>query len=340
VGSVEQKIIELAKQGLGRPTILKKLGDEATDWQVRAVLADLRSTVENLDEKEREVLSKNICPSNFDIVANLQPIELRLPRNRKILPTERSSTKAIFVGDTQAPFVDERAIDVTCQIISDESPDILAHLGDMVDFYSISRFDKDPTRRLLLQDEIEAGAYTLGQFDQAVPQKTRKLLFRGNHEQRLETYIKTNAPALAGLEHLQIQNLFGLKDLGWEYITQDLELFPDFLVKHGDIIRQQAGYTARGEMDRAWMSGISGHSHRQALYSYTPRRAFLHEEQAPFWVENACLCAMTQEYTRGNGNWQQGFTIIHAYDGGKILVPEFVHIVHGRAVHKGKLYKG
>jgi predicted phosphodiesterase len=338
VGTIEQQIIELAKEGLGRPAILKKLEGQVTEWQVRRVLGQLRSVADNLKEEERERLSRNIRPSHFEVTSNLHPIEVKVPRNRKALPVNRKSKKVVFVGDTHAPFVDDRAVDVACQIISDEAPDVLVHLGDLVDFYSISRFAKDPTRRLLLQDELEAGAYALGQFDQTVSTKTRKILFRGNHEHRLEKYIVTNAPALAGLDRLKIPNLLGLRGLGWEYVDHDLELFPEFLIKHGEVVRQHAGYTARGEMDRSWMSGISGHTHRLALFSYMPRRAFLREEQSPFWIENGCLCTLNPEYIDGNGNWQQGFTVLHVYDDG--FVPEFVHITHGRAIHKGKLYKG
>ena len=338
VGSIEAQIIDLAKQGFGRPTILKKLEGMATDWQVRTVLGKVRADTDDLEEEELDRVTRNVRPSHFEVVTTLRPLEVTVPRNRKILTTNKNSTKVIVVGDTHAPFTDDRAIDVACQIITDESPDVLVHVGDLVDFYSISRFEKDPTRRLLLQDELEAGAYTLGKFDQAVSQKTRKLLFKGNHEYRLEKYINTQAPALAGLERLQIPSLLGLDTLGWEYINHDLELFPDFLVKHGNLVRQQAGYTARGEMDRAWMSGISGHTHRQAFYSFTPRKSYLREERPPFWIENACLCDMSPDYAEGSFNWQQGFTILHVY-GGEII-PEFVHIVFGKAIHRGKLYQG
>ena len=338
MGRIEQEIIELAKQGYGRPTILKMLGDKTTDWQVRSVLGKLRSLAENLEEDEQERLARNVRPSHFEVTTSLKPVVITVPRNRKIIPENRPSKKVIFVGDTHAPFEDNQAIDVACQIIADESPDVLVHLGDLVDFYSISRFEKDPTRRLLLQDELEAGAYTLGKFDQAVSVKTRKLLFKGNHEHRLEKYINTHAPALAGLQRLQIPNLLGLGSLGWEYFDYDLELYPEFLIKHGNIVRQHAGYTARGEMDKTWMSGVSGHTHRLAMFSFTPRRAFLREEQPPFWIENGCLCRMDPDYAEGNFNWQQGFTILHVYDSG--FIPEFVNIVHGRAVHSGKVYTG
>lgn len=338
MGNIEQQIIELAKEGYGRPTILKKLEGQASDWQVRTVLGKLRTVADNLDEDERERLSRNVRPSHFDVASSLQPIEVKVPRNRKAIPANRNSKKVVFVGDTHAPFADERAMDVACQIIADEAPDILVHLGDLVDFYSISRFERDPTRRLLLQDEIESGAASLGQLDQTVSSKARKILFRGNHELRLDKYIHSHAPALAGLERLKVPSLLGLKSLGWEYVDHDMELFPEFLIKHGEVVRQNAGYSARGEMDRAWMSGISGHTHRLAMYSYTPRRTFLREEQSPFWIENGCLCKLSPEYIAGNGNWQQGFTILHVFD--DAFVPEFVNITHGRAIHKGKLYKG
>ena len=44
------------------------------------------------------------------------------------------------------------------------------------------------------------------------------------------------------------------------------------------------------------------------------------------------------EWMGNSPNWQQGFTIVHFYND-KIL-PEFVHIVFGSAIHRGKLYQG
>lgn len=338
MGNIEQQIIELAKQGFGRPTIFEKLEGQATDWQIRRVLAEVRASDETLTEEERKRVGYNVRPSNFDVVSSLKPLEVVVPRNRKIVPESRKAKKVIFVSDTHAPFEDQTAIDIACQIIADEQPDILVHLGDLVDFYSISKYEKDPTRRILLQDELEAAARVLGKFDQSVSKSARKIFVPGNHEERLSKYIKHNAPALAGVPHLQLNNLLGLENLGWEYIEHDLELFPEFLIKHGDLVRQNSGYSARGEIDRSWMSGISGHTHRLALYTYTPKLRHLRTQQPAFWVENGCLCTLDPEWMADSPNWQQGFTILHFYD--HEIIPEFVHIVFGKAIHRGKLYKG
>ena len=54
VGSIEAQVIDLAKQGFGRPTIVEKLDGEVTDWQVRTILAQLRTFSDGLQEEEKE----------------------------------------------------------------------------------------------------------------------------------------------------------------------------------------------------------------------------------------------------------------------------------------------
>lgn len=339
MGSIEQKITELATQGLGRPTIVQMLEDDGvTDWQVRRVLSEFRAGSEDLSDDEKKMISTNVRPSHFEVVSHLAPIEVKVPRNRKVLPVTRAGTKVICIGDTHTPFADEAAVDIACQIISDENPDVLVHLGDMVDFYSVSKYSKDPTRRLLLQDELETGGQLLGRLDQAVSKSARKVFIRGNHEHRLEKYISDHAPALAGLPQLQLDTLLGLGPLGWEYVKHDFELVPGLLLKHGELVRGHAGYSAKGEMEKTWLSGASGHTHRLSLFSYTPRASYLRKKQSQFWVECGCLCDMSPDYIDGTANWQQGFAILHIYD--DVIIPELIYIAHGKAMHRGKLYQG
>lgn len=336
--TLEDKIRDLALLGHGRPTIMERLPD-ATEWKVRKVIGEIKKDLKKGILKPEQALAIRKNSTNAQIISDLRPIVLKVPKNKKPIIKKTAFTTVAFVGDTHGRFVDDQALNIACSIISEANIDILVHLGDVGDFYSVSKYIKNPARRLQLQDDVEEAAIILGRLDQAVSEDTRKILIEGNHEVRIKRYIESNAPALATIEDLQVKRLLGLDSIGWEYIDHDIELFPEFLVKHGNRVAQHSGYTARAELQAAWMSGISGHTHRLALHEFTSRRNFIRGERPSFWIENGCLCENEMEYTAGNGNWQQGFTIIK-FDKHGNPVPEFIHIWNGMAIYNSKVYTG
>lgn len=333
-----QKLIaELYSKGFGRPTILDKV-DGATEWEVRKTIRELKKGNLDVPASVVEAAKKNGRKTAMEVIADLRPINVNVPKNKTVRSSDSNGMMTIaFVSDTHGQFVDERALDITCQIISDLNPDMLVHLGDLGDFYSISSHDKNPHRKQLLQDDLTAASRVLGKLDQTVPDGTRKILVEGNHEDRLRRYIWNVAPALAGLEHLKMENLLGLPDLGWEFVQSDLELLPEFIIKHGSFVSSKAGYTAQKEISRAWMSGISGHTHRLAVHSYTPTRSYVKSQRPFIWIENGCLCDTSAEYLNAPGDWQQGFTIVRFDKDGPM--PELVNIFNGKAVFGGRTYK-
>lgn len=334
---IQNEIVRLYGLEHGRPAIVEKLEHlGVTEWQVRKTIRQLRNgeldVSQNLIDRARERKMK----TGVEIIADLRPVQVSVPRNRRVSTTKHVAKTVAFLSDTHGQFVDERALDVACQIVSDLEPDMLVHLGDLGDFYSISSHEKNPERRQDLQHDVEEAARILGKIDQTVSSDTPKILVEGNHENRLKRYIWHTAPALAGLKHLNIPELIGANDLGWEYVKQDKEIFPEFIVKHGDFVAGKSGYTARKEMDRAWLSGISGHTHRLGVHCYTARRHSLYGVRGAVWIENGCLCEQDAEYLKSPGDWQQGFTIVRFTDDGP--VPELVYILNGRAFYNGKVY--
>lgn len=89
-------------------------------------------------------------------------------------------------GDFHAPFQDN---DVVSTLIAEEGPrtDTLIVSGDLMDFYSISRFLK--YERVTIEQEIAATDALLGQLSAAFPDV---LIVSGNHDsQRFEKQLRT-----------------------------------------------------------------------------------------------------------------------------------------------------
>jgi hypothetical protein len=209
------------------------------------------------------------------------------------------------------PFQDDAAISVALKIVSDFNPDLMTCGSDGLDFYGISSFDKNPERgKLNMQEEIDAWKAYQHSWKDAAPNARRRFLV-GNHEDRLRRYLWRH-PELADLDALKLPNVLGLESLGieWEWkkneldACQEIVIEDNLVIKHGQVIRKYAGYTARAELEseRYGISTLTGHSHRGGS-TYAAIRGGMVQAHEGF-----CLCRLDPEYVR-RPDWQQGIVL-------------------------------
>jgi len=131
-----------------------------------------------------------------------------------------AKTRHLIVPDTQVkPGVPIDHMRWIGQAIAEYKPDVLMHLGDHWDMESVSRhspigsLDKENKR---IHADIEAGNKALQLLEEFMDGFTpkRKILLRGNHEQRLANFVANN-PALEGTVSFDD---FNDKALGWEVV--------------------------------------------------------------------------------------------------------------------------
>ncbi len=209
--------------------------------------------------------------------------------------------KVVFLPDLHIPFHDTETIASVIKFLKDFQPDHIFLLGDLLDFYDLSTFDKDPERRFKLQEEIDTAVRFLEVVRKTCP-LARIIYMQGNHEDRLRRWLWRNQD-ISSLEALDLKTLLHLKRLDIKtYKYGDVSFFHGFAIKHGDLVRKNASYTARAELNKVGISGISGHTHR--LGSCFKRD---HSGQK-VWYEAGCLCELEPEYDK-TPDWQQGFAI-------------------------------
>ena len=121
--------------------------------------------------------------------------------------------KIAFIPDVHAPFHHSKAFELVMQGLKDFSPEVIVVLGDLCDFYSISRFTKDPERQMGLHGEVATANEILDNLDGL--NASQKIFIEGNHEYRLTNYLRTKAPELFGL--VSVADLFKLESRGWEF---------------------------------------------------------------------------------------------------------------------------
>lgn len=130
------------------------------------------------------------------------------------------------IPDTQCrPGVPLQHLEWAGRYIAEKEVDLVVHLGDHWDFPSLSHWDQGKPKlfegRRALAD-IEAGNKGLELLtapiqarDRKRKKKTRRLLLRGNHEDRLRKAVEANP---AQLEGLLDEDRFNDVSLGWEVV--------------------------------------------------------------------------------------------------------------------------
>jgi predicted phosphodiesterase len=124
-----------------------------------------------------------------------------------------SLERVVFIPDQHIPYNDKTYWKLLLKVIAAFTPDRLVILGDFADFYAVSSFDKDPKRTSALEEEVAAINLALDQLDRC--NVSKKDFYSGNHEDRLERYLKSKAPELFGL--IEVEKLLKLKERGWKY---------------------------------------------------------------------------------------------------------------------------
>lgn len=175
--------------------------------------------------------------------------------------------KFAVLSDIHFPYHDDKALKVVYNFLEQHPINTIILNGDILDFYDVSSFDKDPDRVNSLQKEIDMSTRFFKKLRNIKPD-ARIVFIKGNHEYRLERYLKKH-PELYSLDALKLPNLLDLKKYNIEYSDKGIKL-GNLKIIHGDMVRKFSGYTARGELEKHDNSGISGHCFSADVEVLTP----------------------------------------------------------------------
>jgi predicted phosphodiesterase len=258
----------------------------------------------------------------------------KLTNNVQYLSKERKYEKVLFVSDIHAPYQDNTAIRAMIAFAKEFKPDRIILMGDVIDFYALSSFSKDPIRALKLQKELDEAVSVLRIIRREFP-KAKIDFLKGNHENRLQRFLWNKASELSGLRNLTLPNLLKFDELNIIYHSTGRMKYRGKVVKHGNIVRKYSAYTARGELDSTGISGFSVHTHRAGVHFQT------NEGGKHFWYEFGCLCKLNAEYMEGKTpNWQQAFGIGYFKLGSAKCNVHIIPIINGKALFRNKEYFG
>lgn len=216
----------------------------------------------------------------------------------------------IQLSDVHIPFADEKLLSLWLDQVKDYHPDGIDIIGDLIDCYPISHFDKNPRRKHTLQDEIDQASEFLVKLRSVAGDKCDIRYTEGNHENRLERLLWGTAKWLAPLRNLSIPQLLDLKSLGISYYDPKSPYkIGDLWFLHGDVTRKQnfsksPGGSAASQVAKAvGGSVLMGHTHQMGYSSFRMWELMIQS------YEIGCICRFDMEYCVGVPPWQQGWTI-------------------------------
>jgi predicted phosphodiesterase len=236
----------------------------------------------------------------------------------------KAAKKILLISDLHIPYHDINAITTAIKTGANEGVDTVFINGDLLDFYQLSFHEKDPRKRSIA-DELEDCRQFFNSLRTAMP-KVNIYYIPGNHEYRLERYLRVKAPELLDVEEFRLDVLLRVAEYGVEYISYASKCyFGKLLVEHGDKIKGAGGVNpARTLYLRLKRHAICGHFHRS-----TESTEKVYDGDVYVTYSVGCLCELEPGYMEVN-NHNHGFAII-TMDGDKFTVSN-------RKIVNGKVY--
>lgn len=243
-----------------------------------------------------------------------------------------NSHKTAILSDVHLPYHSEIAVNAAVKFFKKMKPDNVLINGDLMDFYAISRYQKDPSK-VDFNAEIESGTEFLAWLRHTFP-NSRIIYKDGNHDERWDLWIFNNAPLLEKLpKKLKVaakEHLSGLMDAALECKESDIERVKDgrpvmvgkLPVLHG----HESGKSglassvngARGLFLRTLSTMLVGHSHRTSQHA----EADWKHKQTSTWA-TGCLCELNPAYWRIGNRWNWGAAFVEVDSSGDFNVENF-----------------
>jgi predicted phosphodiesterase len=229
----------------------------------------------------------------------------------------------LSLSDIHTPYHDDTALNAALsygrKLNSGKGPDNILLNGDIVDFFTISRFEKDPRERNLGR-EINACRKLLGYLRQTFPKA--KIIFKlGNHDERWEKWQYEKCPEYLDLPSMQIESIlthevkatdkfeFQPEITGVEFVKdQRMIMAGKLAIMHGhEFPRGMSSPVnpARGNFLRGLECSLAGHLHRTSEHVEQTMLG----KQIACWSQG-CLCNLYPAFARVN-KWNHGFSTVN-----------------------------
>lgn len=264
-----------------------------------------------------------------DLKHNYNPFKLPEssadPRKPFILPT--ACNNILMISDLHVPYHDVAAITAAFDYGVKHAVNTIFINGDLIDFCLISRFEKDPKKRSV-KFELDTCKAVLTAMREAFPTQSIYWL-KGNHDVRLEAYLKVKAPELLDINEFQLDYLLQLNQFKITLIDDNILCKAGHLsITHGHHVMR--GFfapvnSARGVYMKAKQSTIIGHVHKVSEHTETN----MDGDMTTTWSTGS-LCELKPDYSPLVSNYAHGFAHIQ-------VNTDKTYSVHNKRIFNGKI---
>lgn len=216
--------------------------------------------------------------------------------------------KILVLSDIHVPYHNIKALTAAIDYGKSIKPDVILLNGDTIDFYGLSKWEKDPKKRRI-KEELDTFGEVIAILKKSVCENI--VLKIGNHEERLIKFLFQKAHEISDLEEFQLEQILKKR-------CGDIEIIGDkriikagkLNILHGHEFQQ--GITApvniaRGLYLRAKVSTMQGHNHQTSEHT----EPNLDGEIITTW-STGCLCELHPAYAPIN-KWNHGIASVEVF---------------------------
>ena len=221
-----------------------------------------------------------------------------------------------ILSDIHVPYHSETAVRAAVDALVGEKIEALVLNGDTADFYAISRWTKNPSKRNF-KGELQAIRELIGWLRQTFP--GIPIVFKsGNHEERWEHWLWQHAPEISDEPEMGLDHWLRLREHGIELVKDQRPVMAGKLpILHGH--EKGKGISApvnqaRGAFLRLHHTVLEGHGHRTSAHCEPDMFG-----REVFCWSTGCLADLRPEYARF-AKYNHGFALVTVHDGGEFDV--------------------
>jgi predicted phosphodiesterase len=214
-----------------------------------------------------------------------------------------------ILSDIHFPYYDKEALEAAIRFLIKWKPDCIILNGDIVDAYSLSRFEKDPRARSFSY-ELDMLRNFILKLKKLFP--NARIIFKaGNHSDRYEKTILQRVPELADLNLFTFEAVIQAKELGIDVVKSKRIIKAGKLnIIHGHEVPMGIigpVNPARGFFLKTKANVLGGHFHRSSEHMEQD----INGQVVGAW-STGCLCDLNPKYMPIN-NWNSGFATVENF---------------------------
>jgi len=267
----------------------------------------VRTYLRRIEGKSGEI-SKNSIVNKAYITENRVNNPYLLPKSENINyePFILNANRVLILSDIHLPYHCNESLTAALEMGVKMNVDAILLNGDTLDFFSLSRFAKDPKGRSFAH-ELKTFAEFIQVLKNTLP-KAQIYFKHGNHEERYNHYLWIKAGELEGVEEFKLDEIIQRRAPG-VIIIGDKRIIKlgDLNVIHGHEFGGNIFSPvniARGLFLKAKVAAMQGHNHQTSEHTERDMNG-----RITTTYSLGCLCQLSPAYLPLN-KWNNGAAVV------------------------------